>query len=188
MTGMQFRLKPDARAMPVFGSEYRVKALSLNFFDLVQRLGIMPSCVAGHRIPAPLGGHDFAASGPDEIFGMGAQMSESLEHPQLSALRPRNVAILDASALPTVTLTVNMAFCGTQGAQLTCGEVVLIHAGAGGVGLAAISAARRLGARVLCSAGSAKKMCFLRNRGVFQVAASRDGEAFLMDFYDLSMG
>jgi len=173
--------------MSHFGSyrEYRVKALSLNFFDLVQRLGIMPSCVAGHRIPAPLGGHDFAASGPDEIFGMGAQASESLQNPQLSALRPRNVPILEASALPTVTFTVNLAFCG---AQVTCGEVVLIHAGAGGVGLAAISAARRLGAQVLCSAGSAKKICFLRNRGVLQVAASRDGEAFLMDFYDLSMG
>lgn len=137
------------------------------------------------RIPAPLGGHDFAASGPDEIFGMGAQASESLQNPQLSALRPRNVPILEASALPTVTFTVNLAFCG---AQVTCGEVVLIHAGAGGVGLAAISAARRLGAQVLCSAGSAKKICFLRNRGVLQVAASRDGEAFLMDFYDLSMG
>ena len=190
MTGMQFHMKPDAGAMSHmshFGSyrEYRVKALSLNFFDLVQRLGIMPSCVAGHRIPAPLGGHDFAASGPDEIFGMGAQASESLQNPQLSALRPRNVPILEASALPTVTLTVNLAFCG---AQVTCGEVVLIHAGAGGVGLAAISAARRLGAQVLCSAGSAKKICFLRNRGVLQVAASRDGEAFLMDFYDLSMG
>ena len=159
-----------------------MRALALNFFDVVQRLGIMPSYVAGHCIPAPLGGHDFAAAGVEEIFGMGAEMSEDLRNPLLWALRPRNLPPVEAAALPTVTLTVRIAL---DFAQLTCGEVVLIHAAAGGVGIAAISAARRLGARVLCTAGSAKKSCFLRSRGVLQVASSRDGEAFLWDFYDL---
>lgn len=162
----------------------RVRALALNFFDVVQRLGIMPTHVAGHQIPKPLGGHDFAGSSNEEIFGMGATMSQSISrdsHPQLVALRPRNLTALEAASLPTVSLTVSMAF---DFAQVTHGEILLIHAAAGGVGLAAISAARRLGAQLMATAGSAKKMCSLRSRGLLQIASSRDGQAFLSDIYD----
>ena len=162
----------------------RVRALALNFFDVVQRLGIMPTHVAGHQIPKPLGGHDFAGSSNEEIFGMGATMSQSISHdshPQLLALRPRNLTALEAASLPTVSLTVSMAF---DFAQVTHGEILLIHAAAGGVGLAAISAARRLGAQLMATAGSAKKMCSLRSRGLLQIASSRDGQAFLSDIYD----
>lgn len=109
-----FDLKADVTAVTATtaSGSYRVEALALNFFDIVQRLGAMPSCVAGHQIPAPLGGYDFAAVGVDEIFGMGGQMSEYLPSGGacvLSALRPRNLPALEAAALPTVTLTVSMA-------------------------------------------------------------------------------
>jgi NADPH2:quinone reductase len=43
-------------------------------------------------------------------------------------------------------------------AQLRAGETLLVHAAAGGVGLAAVLIARALGARVLATAGSANKM------------------------------
>ena len=163
--------------------QIRVRALALNFFDVVQRLGIMPSHVAGHQIPKPLGGHDFAGSSNEEIFGMGATMSQSISTQRnlLFALRPRNLTALEAASLPTVSLTVSMAF---DFAQVTHGEILLIHAAAGGVGLAAISAARRLGAQLIATAGSAKKMCSLRSRGLLQIASSRDGQAFLSDIYD----
>ena len=51
-------------------------------------------------------------------------------------------------------------------AHLQPGERVLIHAGAGGVGLAAIQIAQHLGAEVFATAGSARKREFLRRLGV----------------------
>lgn len=106
--------------------------------------------------------------------------------PPLSALRPQSVSALKAAALPTVSLTTSVAF---DLARLTHGEVLLIQAGAGGVGLAALQAARRLGAFPWGSTGSAKKMWYLRSRGILQVASSRDGQAFFWDALSaLSLG
>lgn len=53
------------------------------------------------------------------------------------------------------------------------GEVVLIHAATGGVGLAAIQVARAAGARVLATAGSPEKHDHLRALGVEAVMNSR---------------
>ncbi len=51
---------------------------------------------------------------------------------------------------------------------------VLIHAGTGGVGLAAVSVAMAAGCQLLCTAGSRQKRCYLRTLGVRNVANSRD--------------
>ncbi len=51
---------------------------------------------------------------------------------------------------------------------------VLIHAGTGGVGLAAVSVATAAGCRLLCTAGSRQKRSYLRALGVRDVANSRD--------------
>jgi NADPH:quinone reductase len=50
-------------------------------------------------------------------------------------------------------------------AQLTAGQSVLIHAGAGGAGSAAIQLAKHLGARVFASAGTDEKLAFCRDLG-----------------------
>jgi NADPH:quinone reductase-like Zn-dependent oxidoreductase len=50
---------------------------------------------------------------------------------------------------------------------------VLVHAGTGGVGLAAIQVARALGCQVLASAGSPAKRSSLRRLGVAATADSR---------------
>jgi len=59
-------------------------------------------------------------------------------------------------------------------AQLAPGEHVLIHAAAGGVGLAAIQYAKHLGAVVIASTGSELKRAFLRMAGADHVVNSRD--------------
>ena len=51
---------------------------------------------------------------------------------------------------------------------------VLIHAGTGGVGLAAVQAWTSAGAAVAATAGSPAKRTFLRRSGVPTVAGSRD--------------
>lgn len=48
---------------------------------------------------------------------------------------------------------------------LVAGETVLVHAGAGGVGSAAIQLAKALGARVFATAGSPEKVAFCRELG-----------------------
>ena len=50
---------------------------------------------------------------------------------------------------------------------------VLVHAGTGGVGLAALQVARALGCQVVATAGSAAKRAYLRRLGVGAVADSR---------------
>src|SRR5262249_37949075 len=64
-------------------------------------------------------------------------------------------------------------------AQLRRGETVLIHAAAGGVGLAAVQLAQKIGAIVLATAGSEEKRAYLSSLGVPIVMDSRT-----LDFAD----
>src|SRR5438874_12483615 len=61
-------------------------------------------------------------------------------------------------------------------ARLRKGERVLIHAGAGGVGMAAIQIAHYFGAEVIASAGSPTKRGLLKTLGVKHVIDSRRGD------------
>ena len=58
-------------------------------------------------------------------------------------------------------------------ADLKRGDRILIHGGAGGVGMAAIQYARYVGAEVFATAGSPQKRDFLRLLGVEHVLDSR---------------
>lgn len=68
---------------------------------------------------------------------------------------PARLSLVEAAALPEVACTVwsNLG----QLAHLREGETCLVHGGASGIGTHAIQVAKRLGARVLCTAGSAAK-------------------------------
>jgi NADPH:quinone reductase-like Zn-dependent oxidoreductase len=59
---------------------------------------------------------------------------------------------------------------------MKAGEMILIHAGAGGVGMAAIQIAHHLGAEVIASAGSPTKRALLKTMGVKHVIDSRRGD------------
>ena len=61
-----------------------------------------------------------------------------------------------------------------------CCRQVLVHAGTGGVGLAAINVSRALGCQVFSTAGSAQKRSLLRSLGAQAAASSRD-----TDFVDI---
>ncbi|MCP4775225.1 MAG: zinc-binding dehydrogenase, partial [Planctomycetaceae bacterium] len=58
-------------------------------------------------------------------------------------------------------------------AKLKAGERVLIHAATGGIGLAAIQVAQRIGAEVFATAGSDEKREYLRRLGIQHVMDSR---------------
>jgi acyl carrier protein len=73
--------------------------------------------------------------------------------------------------MPIVFLTAQYAL--ETLARVLAGERVLIHAAAGGVGLAAIQIARRLGAEIHATAGHPDKRAYLRSLGIAHVYDSR---------------
>src|SRR3546814_9472379 len=77
---------------------------------------------------------------------------------------PEGWSLEQAATIPTVFLTAAWAL--RRDAALVAGERVLIHAGTGGLGLAAIQIARTAGAEVLATAGSEEKREYLRDLGV----------------------
>ena len=72
---------------------------------------------------------------------------------ELVAIKPPRLSFEEAATLPIAFLTASYAleYLGRLGP----GESVLIHSASGGVGLAAIQLARRVGAEVFATAGTA---------------------------------
>src|SRR6516162_9445896 len=128
-------------------------------------------------------GHEFsgtlAAVGPganvvvgQEVFGMndwyaqGATAEFCCALPSAIAPKPARLTHVEAASVPIDALT---AWQGLfERAQLQAGERVLIHGGAGAVGVLAIQLARRRGARVLTTA-SGHDRDFLLRLGAQQV-------------------
>src|SRR5207237_6754203 len=89
---------------------------------------------------------------------------------------PKGLSVVEAAALPETVCTVwsNVFMPG----GLQPGEFLLVHGGASGIGTAAIQLARRLGARVGCTAGSARKLARCRELGA-EVAIDYHEEDFV---------
>jgi NADPH:quinone reductase-like Zn-dependent oxidoreductase/acyl carrier protein len=84
---------------------------------------------------------------------------------------PASLSLAQASVLPIAHLTAYLAL--HEVGRLRRGDRVLVHAGAGGVGLAAVHIALAAGAEVYASAGSEHKRQYLRGLGVRAVFDSR---------------
>ncbi|MFE2986586.1 NADP-dependent oxidoreductase [Streptomyces sp. NPDC059262] len=78
------------------------------------------------------------------------------------ARKPRNLTYEEAAGLPLAGLTAYQVLTGALGVQE--GDVVLVHAAAGGVGSIAVQLGRHLGARVIGTA-SERNHDFLRELG-----------------------
>jgi NADPH2:quinone reductase len=76
---------------------------------------------------------------------------------------PDGMGFDEAAALPVVYPTSWMAL--VHRARLARGETLLVHAAAGGVGVAAVQIGRALGARVIATAGGADKLEVARRAG-----------------------
>jgi NADPH2:quinone reductase len=76
---------------------------------------------------------------------------------------PAGMSFEEAAALPVVYPTSHMAL--VHRAQLQPGETLLVHAAAGGVGIAAVQIGRALGARVIATAGGEEKLEVARAAG-----------------------
>ena len=107
----------------------------------------------------------------DRVVGLafGTFGTEVVTREELVALAPPDTSVSALATLPSVFTTCVLSF---DLAELKAGERVLIHAGAGGVGLAAIQLAQAAGAEVFATA-SAPKQAYLRSLGVAHVFDSR---------------
>lgn len=145
----------------------RVRATAVNRADLLQRRGFYPPPPGASSILGLEAAGEVEALG-DGVTGWrpgeraaallaGGGYAEKVAVPAGQLLHvPDNVDIITAGAIPEVFLTAHDNLL-THG-RLRRGETVLIHGGAGGVGTAAIQVARRIGARVVVTAGSAERL------------------------------
>ncbi|HEV7677930.1 MAG TPA: NAD(P)H-quinone oxidoreductase [Candidatus Dormibacteraeota bacterium] len=161
----------------------RVHAAGVNRADLLQRRGFYP--------PPP---------GASEILGMeasgvveevtegvagwspgdracallaGGGYAEKVSVPAVQLMPvPQALDTVRAGAIPEVFITAHDNL-STRG-RLQSGETVLVHGGAGGVGTAAIQVARRIGARVITTAGSAERVGFCRALGADEAINHRE--------------
>ena len=175
-----------ARPRPGQGEvEVEVLATGLNFRDVMTARGLLSERILDAGASGAGMGMECAGivrrrgkgtSLPEGALVMGFARSAFASHvilPEaaLSPLPP-GVAPEAAAGLPVAFVTAWEALCNL--ARLAPGETVLIHGGAGGVGLAAIQIARDRGARVLATAGTPEKRDLARAYGADQVFNSRD--------------
>ncbi len=181
-------LAETPRCQPGEGEiEIQVKAGGINFRDVMKALGMYP----GNPVDLKWFGDDIAGTvvqvGPevndlklgDKVVGMvpyGFRSFVTVNRNQVFK-QPDHLDFEAAATLPTVFLTSYYALVHL--ARMQKGERILIHAGTGGVGSAAIQIAKSLELEIFATAGTPEKRQLLKDWGVQHVMNSRT-----LDFAD----
>ena len=151
-----------------------VAASAVNRADVLQRQGFYEPPPGASRYPGLECSGRIAALGPgvtdwkvgDEVCALlaGGGYAERVAVPVGQLLPvPKGVDLVMAAALPEVTATVwSNVF---QVAHLRPGETLLVHGGSSGIGTMAIQLGKAVGARVVTTAGSARKLAACRDLG-----------------------
>jgi len=151
---------------PQIGSEdvlIDVAAAGINRADLLQRQGLYPPPAGAPQWPGlecartvrEVGVNVRTLKSGDRVMALlaGGGYAEQVSVPAGQVMPiPQNLSFTDAAAIPEALATAwaNLVIAG----GLKSGNTVFISGGSGGVGSLAIQLARRLGARVIASAGS----------------------------------
>src|SRR5581483_9598318 len=153
----------------------RVRASGVNFADVMARMGLYPDapprpCVVGYEVAGTV---EQVGSGVDGNLAVGSRVvaltrfggySEALAVPAAQLFpMPDRMTFEEAAAIPVNYLTAVLML--RRFANVQAGDRVLVHAAAGGVGMAAIQLCKIAGAEVIGTA-SASKHALLRDAGV----------------------
>ncbi len=178
-------LKPvPRRAVGRDEVEIQVSATGLNFRDLLNAMGMYPGDAgpmglecAG--IVTAIGEGVTGISVGDEVLAVSPGSFSPFVTTRASfvAPKPAGMTFAEAATIPIAFLTSYYSL--HRLARIAPGDRVLIHAAAGGVGLAAVQLAQVAGAEVFATAGSPDKQAYLRSIGVRHIASSRT-----LDFAD----
>ncbi|HEY8810013.1 MAG TPA: SDR family NAD(P)-dependent oxidoreductase, partial [Solirubrobacterales bacterium] len=161
-----------------------VRASGLNFRDVLIALGVYPGEESmgseGAGVVVEIGSEISDIAPGDRVMGMifGSFGPLAITGRDFIAPIPADWSFEQAAALPIAFLTAHYGLVDRAG--LKAGEKVLVHAGAGGVGMAAIQIAQHIGAEVFATA-SPSKWDALREMGIAEdhIASSRE-----LDFKD----
>ena len=173
----------------------RVRAAGLNFADILARQGLYPDsppkpCVMGYEVSGVverLGdgvNSDFAGKAVVALTRFGGQSElVAVKATQLFD-KPAELTFEQGAAIPVNYLTA-YALLVVMG-SLHFGESVLIHNAGGGVGLAALDIAKKIGAETFGTASPSKHK-FLRERGLDHPIDYR-GKDWLPELLQLTNG
>ncbi|RNB88805.1 NAD(P)H-quinone oxidoreductase [Brevibacillus nitrificans] len=156
----------------------RVKAGAINRTDILARKGGGSAYKkATNRLGVEMAGvveevgkQAGAWQAGDKVMGLvSGGYAEYVVIPADRAMRiPDNLSYIEAAAIPEVFLTAYQTLYWIG--KLQEGETVLIHAGASGVGTAAIQLAKQVSkANVIVTAGSAEKLAYCKELGADHV-------------------
>jgi NADPH:quinone reductase-like Zn-dependent oxidoreductase/surfactin synthase thioesterase subunit/acyl carrier protein len=165
--------------------EIAVKSCGLNFKDVALATGLVSGAVfaRGHTqgqigmdcagIVSRVGTKVTTLRVGDHVMGIarGALANRVIADAHHVVRMPTSLTFSEAAGIPLVFLTAKLAL--ERLARIEPDEVVLIHAAAGGVGLAAVQFVHRRGGKVIATAGSPTKVDFLKTLGVSHVFDSR---------------
>ena len=154
------------------------RAVGVNFRDVLNVLGMYPgdpgppgADCAGVVIAAGAGVTNLQPG--TAVFGLAPGCLGSHVHVDASCVVPLPAQLrhAEAATIPTVYITAHTAF--RQATTVQSGTRVLLHAAAGGVGLAAIQVLVEAQAEVFATAGGPSKRSLLRQLGIQHVIDSR---------------
>ncbi len=164
-----------------------VQAAGLNFIDVTKVMGIYPGLDpnAPIRLGIECAGTVAAVGEGVQGFEIGEQVIAVTPAMQATAMlasavtvpaqmvlrKPAKLSVDEAATTPIAFLTAYYSL--VELARVRKGDWVLIHAAAGGVGLAAIEIARWAGAGVIATVGSKEKEDYVRSLGIAHVFNSR---------------
>lgn len=166
----------------------KIKATALNRADLLQKKGLYPppqgtSSIIGLEMAGEiveLGKNVTSWKVGDRVFALlsGGGYAEYINIPaQMAMPIPENLSFEEASAIPEAFLTAYLSICWLG--ELKRGQKVLVHAGASGVGTAAVQIIREFGSEPYVTVGTKKKaeMCLsLGAKAVFNYKTEIFGE------------
>ena len=179
---------PEVKLLPARPLESRevrvaVEVAGINFWDVFRSLGFIEEGDLGRELCGyvmAVGSQVSSVAVGDHVVGLGfgAFAPEMVTHEELVAPAPGAIPVSGLATIPSAFVSAVLSY---RMSGLKAGDRVLIHAGAGGVGLAAIQLAQAAGAEVFATA-SAPKQAYLRSLGVphiFDSRQTRFGEEIL---------
>lgn len=173
----------------------RSEAVGLNFLDVMLCRGDYPGQEAPPVVPGVEVVGLVVEAGPGTPFRVGQRVLSCPAMP-VGALGER--AVVDAAVTVPVpdgldpvqvaALPVNYqtAWFALERAAVRDGETVLVHAGAGGVGIATTQLAAARGARVIAVAGGERKTQMCRDQGA--IAVDHQREDFVQVVHEVTAG
>lgn len=156
----------------------RVRAIGLNFADVVGRWGVYPGTPRPPFVPGiefsgdvvAVGSSVMEFTGRERVMGYsrwGSHAEYLVVNKNMATVIPASMSYEEGAAFLVTNLT---AYHGlVRLANIRQGEKLLVHAAGGGVGTATVQLAHHLGAEIFATAGTPVKLDVARAQGAHHV-------------------